>query len=280
MGRIFLILVLVASVVLVFHSPLEQAWNKISGPWPGSQSQAMGEGGGVRERVGDWLMGGRLNQVQSELAALRNEVPGLRQQMDTLQSLRGEVTGLRGEVTGLHGEVTGLRGEVSTLRSDVTSLRQQLDLLHQQLAQITTSHDTLLQPLRTQVDEMATGMPPRIEALERQRESVNAEIARLTRADWRIEQGNLLVEKQDDNWKLTDVFFKRRTYRKAITFSTPFSQIPVVHLGMTSLDFAVDEGRMQVSAEEIQPQGFTLVVESQSSERIRTVGVQWTVFGH
>ncbi|HIJ84073.1 MAG: hypothetical protein HW380_3248 [Magnetococcales bacterium] len=178
------------------------------------------------------------------------------------------------------GRIGGTENAIQTLRSDIAGLRQQLDTLQQEAAQSAGKNAEQFKILQDHVDQIKIGLPELTTSIDRQRESLSQEMSALAKADWRIEQGNQLVEKQDQDWKLVDVFFKKRTLKKGITFQTPFSENPVVHLGITSLDFAIDEGGMQVYAEEIQPQGFTLVVESQSTDRIRTVGLLWTAFGH
>ncbi|MBF0109383.1 MAG: hypothetical protein HQL76_09420 [Magnetococcales bacterium] len=269
MGRILLVLILLFSAILFFHQPMEEGWQWVIESVESPGNRPPDPGRSFRSRLGNWLTGGGIDAMQGRIGSLEERMTTLSQSLETLQPLRGETSGLRHQVDALQ-----------SLRMELTDLRQRIDTLRHDVEQSNSRHDAQGQALQGIVDGLATDLPQRLDTLERQCVAETQEIQRLTREGWRIEHGTHLVEKQDENWKLTDVFFKRRTYRQAITFQTPFSAIPLVQLGMTSLDFSVDEGRMQVSAEEITPQGFILVVESQSSERIRTTGLQWTAFGH
>lgn len=179
-----------------------------------------------------------------------------------------------------NGRIRYAENSIQAMQEKIAQSLQRMDGLEQKTSQTLSSCQEQVKQLQNQVSAIAIDWSKRVETVEHQGAALSQRVDTLAKAGWHIEQGSLLVEKQDENWKLSDVFFKKRTYKKTFIFPTPFLLSPTVHLGLTALDLTNDEGRMQVFAEDVQPASFTLVVETQSSERVRSVGILWTAFGH
>ncbi|MEO5363057.1 MAG: H-type lectin domain-containing protein [Magnetococcus sp. DMHC-8] len=108
---------------------------------------------------------------------------------------------------------------------------------------------------------------------------LESRLDRLTSRPVRLENGTVVVRKGDADWKLTDLFARVRQYRQRIAFAHPFAQTPKVMLGITLLDLPGDKIRLQTRPEEMDAQGFTLVLETRSDVRLEEIQVDWLAFG-
>ena len=71
-----------------------------------------------------------------------------------------------------------------------------------------------------------------------------------------------------------------RVERCAVRFPTPFLGVPAVHVGLSMWDIAVDSNqRVDVSADEITPQGFVILFRSWADTRVARVRADWLAIG-
>ncbi|MBF0445983.1 MAG: H-type lectin domain-containing protein [Magnetococcales bacterium] len=95
----------------------------------------------------------------------------------------------------------------------------------------------------------------------------------------RVENGVLQADKGSDNWKLANLFSKKRLFSKRIDFITPFKLPPKIILGITTIELLNEKTKLQTSASQIDNAGFTITLETKSDTRIGEVSVDWAAFG-
>lgn len=128
----------------------------------------------------------------------------------------------------------------------------------------TLEKERLLLPDLTQ---KLADMAGRLHALSQQQEAIH-----------RLESGTVVAKKTDSGWQLVELFSRLRQLRQRISFAQPFAHPPQVLLGITLLDLPGEKLRCHVRPEEIDPHGFTLVIETRSDTRIEEVQVNWLAF--
>jgi len=71
-----------------------------------------------------------------------------------------------------------------------------------------------------------------------------------------------------------------RSFIVEVAFASPFTSIPVVHLGLTGFDMDQrDSGRLTLKVESITPDGFTASVSTWSATRLYAVEFNWMAIG-
>lgn len=71
-----------------------------------------------------------------------------------------------------------------------------------------------------------------------------------------------------------------RLFAEEITFASPFSSPPVVHIGLTGFDMDQrDSARITLKAEDITPTGFKAVIATWDDTRVFSVEFNWLAIG-
>jgi len=71
-----------------------------------------------------------------------------------------------------------------------------------------------------------------------------------------------------------------RHFRVEIAFASPFSSVPVVHLGLTGFDTDQrDSSRLTLKAEKISASGFSAVISTWAASRVFAVEFHWLAIG-
>lgn len=71
-----------------------------------------------------------------------------------------------------------------------------------------------------------------------------------------------------------------RAHRYAVRFSDPFLAPPVVHVGLSMWDIAVDSNqRVDISAVDVTAEGFVLLFRSWGDTRVARVRADWLAIG-
>lgn len=71
-----------------------------------------------------------------------------------------------------------------------------------------------------------------------------------------------------------------RVERVGVSFPAPFRGVPLVHVGLSMWDISVDGNqRVDITAEEVTPQGFTLVFRTWGDTRVARVRADWLAIG-
>lgn len=71
-----------------------------------------------------------------------------------------------------------------------------------------------------------------------------------------------------------------RVARVAVGFPQAFRDVPVVHVGLSMWDIAVEANqRVDIMAEEVTPAGFTLVFRTWGDTRVARVRADWLAIG-
>ena len=94
-----------------------------------------------------------------------------------------------------------------------------------------------------------------------------------------IVSGVWQAKKEHQEWQLTDVFMRRRRLTQQITFQQPFATPPHMLLGITSIEISKDNASIGITAQEIRQDGFLLVLETSSENRVRELQVSWLAHG-
>jgi len=72
-----------------------------------------------------------------------------------------------------------------------------------------------------------------------------------------------------------------RRYEHYVRFNTPFSNIPLVHAGIAGFDIDNrDTGRLGLAVEDINREGFKLVIRTWMHTRVYQVEVSWLAIGN
>ena len=110
-------------------------------------------------------------------------------------------------------------------------------------------------------------------------ESLDQRVDRLEAArgpdDGFVESGLVTAKRTDNDWKLSNVFTKERRFQKEIPFARPFARPPVVMVGLTRLDLDQEKLALRIRADKVTAQGFLLIIETHSENRIDAVDVAW-----
>lgn len=105
---------------------------------------------------------------------------------------------------------------------------------------------------------------------------------------WNILSAQLSVGVLTDGWNLAEISSVEdpdttppcRQFAVWVPFAASFQQPPVVHLGITGFDTDQrDSSRLKVAAEDITPDGFTVVVTTWSTSRLYSVELSWIAIG-
>ena len=101
----------------------------------------------------------------------------------------------------------------------------------------------------------------------------------------RMSSAIISLEQFDDGWILArfeaaaDPEPKR--YERWISFEAPFSNVPLVQVGLAGFDIDNrDTARLKLRAERITRNGFMLVIETWRHTRIYGADVSWLALGH
>ncbi len=94
-----------------------------------------------------------------------------------------------------------------------------------------------------------------------------------------VESGSWLARKESQEWQLTNVFSKRRRLAQPITFRQPFATTPDIVLGITRIDAGQASAVVEISAQEPRQDGFLLVLETSSENRVRELQISWLAHG-
>ena len=71
-----------------------------------------------------------------------------------------------------------------------------------------------------------------------------------------------------------------RSFVSNILFDAPFSNVPIVHVGLSGFDIDQrDSARISVHAEAISPNGFDLRIQTWLNTRVYKVEVSWIALG-
>jgi H-type lectin domain len=71
-----------------------------------------------------------------------------------------------------------------------------------------------------------------------------------------------------------------RSFRSRVTFERPFTDIPLVHLGIAGFDVAnQDSARVTSRVENVSPEGFDIVLGTWLHTRVWRVDVNWLAIG-
>jgi hypothetical protein len=95
----------------------------------------------------------------------------------------------------------------------------------------------------------------------------------------RVENGVLQAKKGSKNWKLANMFSKKRLFSKRVDFPTPFKLPPKILLGITTIELLNEKTKLQTNAIKIDSSGFTITLETKSDTRIGEVSINWAAFG-
>lgn len=95
----------------------------------------------------------------------------------------------------------------------------------------------------------------------------------------------LTLDQYEDGWNLTDVqpypTPEPRSFSYVVQFDSPFSYLPLVHVGIAGFDIDnKDSSRLSVRAEEITTNGFTLIIQTWMHTQVYKVEVSWLALGN
>lgn len=100
---------------------------------------------------------------------------------------------------------------------------------------------------------------------------------------WKVLSSRVGVGILTKGWDLDIVYphsEDSRQFTVAVVFDSPFSAIPVVHLGLTGFDTDRRESaRLSLKAENITESGFVAVISTWNTSRIFSVEFQWLAIG-
>ncbi|MEO5377663.1 MAG: H-type lectin domain-containing protein [Magnetococcus sp. DMHC-6] len=100
----------------------------------------------------------------------------------------------------------------------------------------------------------------------------------LEKNQFRLLNGQVSVQRGDLQWKLEDIFSKRRVYQTHVSFPEPFPSPPSLVLGLTQLEMGENAMGLKVQANDIDAKGFNLIFATQSDNRVRNAAVDWLAF--
>ncbi len=95
----------------------------------------------------------------------------------------------------------------------------------------------------------------------------------------------LYLDQFDADWTLAnfegDADPAPKRFERWIAFEAPFSNVPLVHVGLAGFDIDNrDTVRVRLWAERITANGFVLVIETWRHTRVYGIEVNWLALGH
>ncbi len=100
---------------------------------------------------------------------------------------------------------------------------------------------------------------------------------------WKVLSSNVGVGILTEGWTLDVVypdFAEPRSFIVEVVFDSPFSTIPVVHLGLTGFDMDRRESsRLTLKAENVTESGFLAVISTWDASRVFSVEFNWLAIG-
>lgn len=100
---------------------------------------------------------------------------------------------------------------------------------------------------------------------------------------WKMLAAEVTVGTGSEDWSLDAVSEEDspdRTYEVAVSFSSPFSAPPVVHLGLTGFDLEQwSSSRLNLSVVGVTESGFTARLTTWRSSRVYRASFQWLAVG-
>jgi len=103
---------------------------------------------------------------------------------------------------------------------------------------------------------------------------------------WKVLSAQVSVGVLTEGWQLNHIDDASAdapricSFPVEVTFDTPFSAAPVVHLGLTGFDIDQrDSARITLKAENIGPGGFHATITTWAGTRVYGVELQWLAIG-
>jgi hypothetical protein len=100
---------------------------------------------------------------------------------------------------------------------------------------------------------------------------------------WSILSSHITVGQETEGWNLAqwpEEPEQVRSFTVDVAFASPFSSIPVVHLGLAGFDTDQrDSTRLMVAATSVCESGFQAVITTWSTTRVYAVSMQWLAIG-
>lgn len=100
---------------------------------------------------------------------------------------------------------------------------------------------------------------------------------------WKVLSSNVGVGILTPGWTLDVVypdFAEPRNFIFDVVFDSPFSTVPVVHLGLTGFDMDRRESsRLTLKAENVTEFGFQAVISTWDASRVFSVEFNWLAIG-
>ncbi len=95
----------------------------------------------------------------------------------------------------------------------------------------------------------------------------------------------LSIDQFDAEWTLADFSGEAdpppKRVQRWIAFDAPFSNVPLVHVGLVGFDIDHrDTARIRLWAERITANGFVLMIETWRHTRVYGIEVSWLALGH
>ena len=95
----------------------------------------------------------------------------------------------------------------------------------------------------------------------------------------------LSLDQYVPGWTLADFLSEEkpgpRRFEHYVRFNTPFSNTPLVHVGIAGFDIDNrDTGRLGLGVENISAEGFSLVIKTWMHTRVYQVEVSWLAIGN
>ncbi|MBF0447413.1 MAG: hypothetical protein HQL67_04355 [Magnetococcales bacterium] len=168
------------------------------------------------------------------------------------------------------------RAELKQLERRITQLQSQLAQTRNNVKETLSTGDPRLDNLELAV----TAHENRLQLQNQRQEQLGMEISTLRSVvGIRVETGVFVAAKMDKNWKLSNMFSKKRVLEQRVAFLTSFSSPPKILLSISGLELSNERGRISTTPIDIEEGGFTLQIESKSDTRVGEVSVSWAAFG-
>ncbi|MBF0371457.1 MAG: hypothetical protein HQL52_18610 [Magnetococcales bacterium] len=133
--------------------------------------------------------------------------------------------------------------------------------------------------LEGRTNEALTARIASLEAMLPRLVELEERITQVKPSGVRVESGTMKVKREDAQWKLEDLFSRRRVFNKRVIFTEPFPEAPKVILGVTQLDMGKQIDQFHVLAADISVTGFSIRFQTQSDTRIKAATVDWLAHG-
>ena len=100
---------------------------------------------------------------------------------------------------------------------------------------------------------------------------------------WNLLSASVLVGTETEGWNLAEPHGEdspERSFAVEVFFASPFTTIPVVHLGLTGFDLEQhSSARVLLTAEQVTEQGFVARITTWRSSRVYAVSFNWMAVG-